>query len=81
MTSGPLKILKDMIKTLDRELFSSPMSLSFPRQGMTTEEQIEQLPVLRRAMVWDQGGRLFVTEVRHCEMTGTYFRRVREVQA
>lgn len=75
----PLNILRDIVKTLDERLFGPAVSQLFPACGMTTSEQIDQLPILRRGIHWDDQGRMFVTEIRRCDLTGTHFKRVREI--
>lgn len=52
----------------------------FPKTGMTTQEQIDQLPILRRRIEWTKNGRMIVTQVRQCPHTGLVFKTVREVQ-
>jgi hypothetical protein len=56
----------------------SPMA-PFPKTGMTTQRQIDQLPVLRRCIEWTRDGRMIVTQVRRCPHTGLVFKTVREV--
>lgn len=51
----------------------------FPKTGMTTQEQIDQLPILRRRIGWTKDGRMIVTQVRRCPHTGLIFRSVSEV--
>ncbi len=51
----------------------------FPKTGMTMQEQIDQLPILRRRIEWTRDGRMIVTQVRRCPHTALVFKTVREV--
>lgn len=72
-------MLTKFVATVDRELFGEDVSQLFPRQGMTTRQQWEQLPVKRRGVTWDEDGRMFVHEFRQCPQTGLKVRLVREI--
>lgn len=71
--------LGKLVATLDRDLFGEDVSQLYPRQGMSTREQWEQLPVKQRGVQWDAEGRMFIHEIRQCPQTGLRVRSVREI--
>ena len=77
-----LHALIDKLVTLERLLLGTDVStpLHHPKTGMKTAEQIEQLPIIRRRMIWTEDGRLIVIQVRHCDLTDTTFRTVKEIK-
>lgn len=73
--------LIDKLVTLERFLLGPDVStpLHHPKTGSKTAEQIEQLPIIRRRLEWTPDGRLFVVQVRHCDLTNMTFRTVKEI--
>ena len=72
-------MLTNFVATLGRDLFGTDVSQLFPRQGQTTVEQWEALPVKQRGVQWDEAGRMFIHEIRQCPQTGLKVRLTREI--
>lgn len=51
----------------------------YPPAGLSTLEQWERLPVIKRAMHWDAEGRLWVYEIKRCPASGLKVRITRQI--
>lgn len=73
--------LKDRFKVLCDELFGIDRSVSSQLQShQTIEQQLAQLPVLRRSLKWTPEGLPCVTEIRHDPESGLFLKTTRIIK-
>lgn len=79
MSSHFTQLFFKFIKRVDAELFGVDPPRNYPKQGQTTAEQWEAVPVLKRGIEWDAEGRMFIHEIKQCPITGLKVRITREI--
>lgn len=52
----------------------------YPPTGLSTVEQWDRLPAIKKALQWDAEGQLWVHEIKRCPATGLEVRITREVK-
>ncbi|MET3774727.1 hypothetical protein ABID20_000270 [Rhizobium alvei] len=74
MWSRLKKLLMGLVEAID----GPPTPPLHPPSGLSTAEQWDLLPPIKRGMQWDKEGRLWVHEIKRCPATGLRVRITRQ---